>query len=104
MKIHTPPEQLGFSRSRLARVKSWMQGYIDAGKLPGAATLVARHGKIAFCEVMGYGDLEKKKPLAQDSILRFYSMSKPITAVAVMMLYEQGLFQGRPAVDIYSRI
>ena len=70
-----------------------MQEYIDDGKLPGATTLVGRHGKVAFCETMGYGDLEEKKTLAQDSILRFYSMSKPITAAAVMLLYEQGLFQ-----------
>jgi len=70
-----------------------MKGYIKDGKLPGATTMVARHGKVAFCETMGYGDLEEKKPLAQNSILRFYSMSKPITAAAVMALYEQGLFQ-----------
>jgi len=81
------------SPARLARIKSWMQMYIECGRLPGATTLVARHGKVVFCETMGYGDLEEKKSLAQDSILRFYSMSKPITAVAVMMLYEQGLFQ-----------
>ena len=66
---------------------------------------MARHGKIVFCETMGYGDLEKKKPLALNSILRFYSMSKPITAVAIMMLYEQGLFQlDDPLVDLYPRI
>ena len=93
MDVHPKPGELGFSTSRLERINTWMQKYIDDGKLPGATTLVARHGKIAFCETMGYGDLEEKKPLARDSILRFYSMSKPITAVAVMMLYEQGLFQ-----------
>ena len=93
MDIHPKPEELGISTSRLERIKTWMQGYIDEGKLPGAITLVARHGKIVFCEAMGYGDLENKKPLALDSILRFYSMSKPITAVAIMMLYEKGLFQ-----------
>ena len=93
MDVHPEPEELGLSSPRLQRIKTWMQEYIDDGKLPGATTLVARHGKVAFCETMGYGDLEEKKPLAQDSILRFYSMSKPITAAAVMMLYEQGLFQ-----------
>jgi CubicO group peptidase (beta-lactamase class C family) len=70
-----------------------MQTYVDDGKLPGATTLVARHGQAAFCETIGYGDVENSTLLARDSILRFYSMSKPITAVAVMMLYEQGLFQ-----------
>jgi len=93
MNIHPEPEILGFSPSRLARIKPWMQNYVDTGKLPGATTLVARHGEIAFCETLGYGDLEKKTPLRHDSILRFYSMTKPITAAAVMMLYEQGLFQ-----------
>ncbi len=93
MDIHPKPEELGISTSRLGRIKTWMQGYVDDGKLPGAITLVARHGKIVFCETMGYGDLENKKPLALDSILRFYSMSKPITAVAIMMLYEKGLLQ-----------
>jgi CubicO group peptidase (beta-lactamase class C family) len=93
MDVHPEPEELGLSSARLQRIKTWMQEYIDDGKLPGAATLVARHGKVAFYETMGYGDLEEKKPLTQESILRFYSMSKPITATAVMMLYEQGLFQ-----------
>lgn len=93
MSIHPEPEALGLSPSRLARIKSWMQAYVDTGKLPGATVLVARHGEIAFCETLGYGDLEKKTPLRHDSILRFYSMTKPVTAAAVMMLYEQGLFQ-----------
>ena len=70
-----------------------MQKYLDEGKLPGATTLVARHGRVVFCESLGFGNIESKKPLNIDSILRFYSMTKPITSVAVMMLYEQGLFQ-----------
>jgi len=93
MEVHSDPEKMGLSPARLTRIKTWMQKYIDGGKLPGAATLVARGGQVAFCETIGYGDVENKTPLAQNSILRFYSMSKPITAVAVMMLYEQGLFQ-----------
>ncbi len=93
MNIYSAPEQLGFSKERLARIKNWMQGYIDKAKLPGATTLVARHGEVVFSETLGYGDLEKKKHLTPDSILRFYSMTKPITAVAVMILYEHGLFQ-----------
>jgi CubicO group peptidase (beta-lactamase class C family) len=93
MEVYSKPEKLGLSSSRLDRIKTWMRGYIDDGKLPGATTLVARHGKVAFCETLGYGDLEKRKPLARDSIHRFYSMSKPVTAVAMMMLYEQGAFQ-----------
>ncbi|MBW2591995.1 MAG: beta-lactamase family protein [Deltaproteobacteria bacterium] len=93
MDANSAPERLGLSGERLARIRTWMQRYVDEAKLPGATTLVARHGEVVFSETLGYGDLEKKKPLTQDSILRFYSMTKPITAVAVMMLYEQGLFQ-----------
>jgi len=93
MDVGSPPERLGLSKERLGRIRTWMQRYIDEAKLPGATTLVARHGEVAFSQTLGYGDLEKKKPLTQDSILRFYSMTKPITAVAVMMLYEQGVFQ-----------
>ena len=84
MNVSSDPERLGFSRKRLGRIRTWMQRYIDEAKLPGATTLVARHGDIAFSETQGFSDLEMKKPLAQDSILRFYSMTKPITAVAVM--------------------
>jgi CubicO group peptidase (beta-lactamase class C family) len=93
MDIHPQPEKLGLSPSRLERIKTWMQAYVDGCKLPGATTLVARHGQIAFCETLGYSDLESKKPLGPESILRVYSMTKPITAMAVMMLYERGLFQ-----------
>lgn len=93
MNIHSAPERLGLSKDRLKRITNWMQGYIDGSKLPGATALVARHGKVVFSETLGYGNLEKKNPLTPDSILRFYSMTKPITAVAIMMLYEQGLFQ-----------
>jgi len=93
MDVGSAPERLGLSKERLGRIRTWMQRYIDEAKLPGATTLVARHGEVAFSQTLGYGDLEKKKPLTQDSILRFYSMTKPITAVAVMMLYEQGVFQ-----------
>ncbi|MEN8244929.1 MAG: serine hydrolase domain-containing protein [Thermodesulfobacteriota bacterium] len=93
MEVHPEPEELGLSSSRLQQIKTWMQKYIEDGKLPGATTLVARHGQVVFCETIGYGDMESSKLMARDSILRFYSMSKPITAVAIMMLYEQGLFQ-----------
>ena len=65
MNIYSAPEQLGLSKKRLARIKNWMQGYIDKAKLPGATTLVARHGEVVFSETLGYGDLENKKPLTR---------------------------------------
>ncbi|MCP4691709.1 MAG: beta-lactamase family protein, partial [Desulfobacterales bacterium] len=93
MDVVTPPEELGLSAERLERIIPWMQGYVDAGKLPGAMTLVARQGKVAFLESVGFRDIEAPRPLTEDSILRIYSMSKPVTAAAVMMLYEEGHFQ-----------
>jgi CubicO group peptidase (beta-lactamase class C family) len=93
MEINNSPESVGLSSERLKRIRPWMQKYLDKGKLPGATTLVARKGKVVFCESLGFGDIEAKKPLKVDSIHRFYSMTKPVTSVAVMMLYEQGLFQ-----------
>jgi CubicO group peptidase (beta-lactamase class C family) len=93
MKIETRPETVGFCSKRLANIHPWMQKYVDEGKLSGAITMVARHGQVVFCESLGYRDLKTRKPLKTDNIFRFYSMTKPVTSVAVMMLYEEGHFQ-----------
>lgn len=93
MEMISKPQDVGLSSTRLARIRPWIQGYLDAGKLPGATILVARHGKAVFCESFGFRDLEAQQPMTADTILRFYSMTKPITSVALMMLYEQGFFQ-----------
>lgn len=93
MAVFAKPEEVGLSSERLGRIRPWLRGYLETGKLPGATTLVARHGKIVYCESEGFRDLEASKPMASDTILRFYSMTKPITSVALMMLYEEGLFQ-----------
>ncbi len=93
MEINAKPEEVGLSTERLARIRPWVQRYLDEGKLPGSTTLVARRGQVVYCESLGYSDLEARKPLKADNILRFYSMTKPITAVALLMLYEKGLFQ-----------
>jgi CubicO group peptidase (beta-lactamase class C family) len=87
------PESVGFSSARLGRIGDWMAGYVDAGKLPFAMTLIARHGEIAYFDMAGKADVEAGTPIAEDTIFRAYSMTKPITSAAVMMLYEQGLFQ-----------
>jgi CubicO group peptidase (beta-lactamase class C family) len=87
------PEDVGLSTPRLDRIRSHCQRYIDAGKLAGTVTLVARQGQIAYCEPQGYLEIEQTRPMQRDTIFRIYSMSKPITSVALMMLYEQGLFQ-----------
>ena len=70
-----------------------MQGYVDNGYVPGFLTVVARRGKIVHFETIGMGDIENNKPIEADTIFRIHSMSKPITSVAVMMLYEAGHFQ-----------
>jgi CubicO group peptidase (beta-lactamase class C family) len=86
-------EDVGFSTQRLDRVRVHLQRYLDAGKLAGTLTLVARQGHIVYFEPQGHLGLEDKRPMQRDTIFRIYSMSKPITTVALMILYEQGLFQ-----------
>lgn len=86
------PEDVGLSGARLVKIDLLTQKYIDEGKLPGTLTLVSRKGKLAHLECQGYMDVEDSKPLKRDTIFRIYSMSKPITSVALMMLYEDGHF------------
>src|SRR5262249_22666037 len=87
------PETVGLSSSRLARIGDHFRRYIDAGKLAGALTLVARRGQIAYPEPPGHLEIERRRPVTADSIWRIYSMTKPITSVGLMMLYEEGRFQ-----------
>ena len=87
------PEEVGVSAERLERIRPVMQGYVDDGHIAGFLTVVARHGKIVHFETIGMRDVENSKPVEPDTIFHIYSMSKPITSVAVMMLYEEGHFQ-----------
>ena len=87
------PEDVGVSTKRLKRIRTLLQGYVNSGQLPGFLTVVARRGKIVHFETIGMQDVENSKPVEPDTIFRIYSMSKPITSVAVMMLYEEGHFQ-----------
>jgi CubicO group peptidase (beta-lactamase class C family) len=84
------PEQVGFSRDRLKRLTDELHREVEAGQLPGATMLIARHGKIAYFEAVGFRDKAAKAPMSKDAIFRIYSMSKPITSVAAMTLVEQG--------------
>jgi len=84
------PEQLGFDPARLQRLTEVYQGYVDRGELPGAVLLVARADQIAYVRAIGYQDREKQIPMNVDSIFRIASMTKPIVAVAAMMLVEEG--------------
>ncbi len=88
------PTAAGFDPQRLGRITEHLRrNYVDAGKIAGCQTLVARHGTVAHFESLGSADIDQATPLRDDAIFRLYSMTKPITSVALMSLYERGLFQ-----------
>lgn len=86
------PEEVGLSPERLDRIHKVMQEHVDQNHIAGAVVLIARHGKVAYLESFGMRDIENKKPMQPDTIFRIASMTKPITSLAVMMLYEEGHF------------
>ena len=88
------PTIAGMSTERLARIDALLdERYIQSGRYPGTLTVIARKGETAHCSAQGLMDVERAKPVSEDTIFRIYSMSKPITSVALMMLYEEGAFQ-----------
>ena len=100
VNLAVSPESVGLSSERLERIASAIQKSIDDGRVAGGVALVARHGKIAYFKAVGMADREAKKPMRTDSIFRICSMTKPITSVAVMMLYEEGRFMlNQPVSD-----
>lgn len=84
------PESVGFSSERLKRLDAHMHGLVDKGMLPGVVTYVARRGKVVHYSVYGKADLATGAPLRDDTIHRMYSQTKPVTGVAMMILYEEG--------------
>jgi len=95
------PETVGLSSERLARVRAVTLGHIETGHVPGAVILVARQGKIAYFESLGFRDRAAGAPMTTDALFRLYSMTKPITSVAVMMLVEEGRLQISDPVSQY---
>ena len=90
----------GLSPERLARIDDHFdQRFIEPRRIAGALTLVARRGEVAFCSPVGMMDIEREKPMQEDTIFRIYSMTKPITSVALITLYEEGRFQLTDAVS-----
>ncbi|MDP9238713.1 MAG: beta-lactamase family protein [Chloroflexota bacterium] len=88
------PEKAGFVPGRLDRITEHLtKNYIEPGKIAGCQALVARHGSVAYFRSLGQMDRERGRPMADDTIFRIFSMTKPITSVALMTLYEQGHFQ-----------
>ena len=88
------PDKLGLSKDKLMAMENFFkEKYINNGKLAGIQTLIARKGKVIHFESTGLRDVENNKKIEKDTIFRIYSMTKPITSVALMQLFEQGLFQ-----------
>lgn len=95
------PEAVGVSSDRLRRLDAGMRGLVDDARLAGVVTLLARHGKIAAFTAYGRKDIRENAPLDRDAIFRIYSMTKPITGVAMMMLFEEGKWRLDDPVSRY---
>ncbi len=95
------PEEVGMSSERLTRLHEGMQRLVDDGLLAGVTTMIARRGRIVDFQTFGYRDAEAQDPMSEDAIFRIYSMSKPITGVALMTLYEEGKFRLSDPVERY---
>ncbi len=87
------PAEVSLSGETLARIEPAVKAFVDHGDVAGAVTLVARHGKIAYQGATGLRDRERNLPMTEDTIFRIYSMSKPITGVALMILFDEGRFK-----------
>src|SRR5579862_7539444 len=95
------PEQVGFSSERLQRLDAAMQQKVDEKQFAGMVTILARHGKVVEFKTYGKKDLATGAPMDKDAIFRIYSMTKPVTGVAMMMLYEEGKWQLNDPVSRY---
>ena len=95
------PEQVGMDSGRLDRLTTAMQGYVDDGLLSGVVTMASRGNKIVHYESVGYRDVEAQAPMTPDTIFRIYSMTKPVTGAALMILYEEGKFKLSDPVGKY---
>ena len=93
MNVEASPEDAGLSSPRLARISRWMRRWVDSGRLPGLLVAVVRDDCLVWFESCGLRDVEQARPVEPDTIYRIYSMTKPITTVAALMLYEEGRFQ-----------
>jgi len=93
LKIEVDPGEVGMDAGRLARIDSHLARYIEARKLAGTLTVVTRRGKVVYLDAQGERDVEAGLPVETDTLWRIYSMTKPVTSVAAMMLVEQGLLE-----------
>ena len=93
VEVSIDPSEVGLDPTHLSRIRTHFAKYVDGGKLPGYHITVSRAGKLAYSDMYGHADVENKKPIASDTIYRAYSMTKPICAVAALILWEEGLFE-----------
>ncbi|MCW2943753.1 MAG: serine hydrolase [Actinoallomurus sp.] len=93
LKVTCDPAEVGFDADRLRRMDTHFASYVDDGRLPGWLALVSRRGEIAHLSTYGARDIASGAPVETDTLFRIYSMSKPITSVAAMMLYEEGALE-----------
>ncbi|MFC7693158.1 serine hydrolase domain-containing protein [Paeniroseomonas aquatica] len=93
MVVRTDAEAVGLSSQRLGRIDGWMDRLVEEGKLAGLSVTVARRGGVAYRRSAGLADQARGTAMAEDTIVRIYSMTKPLTSLAILMLYEEGRFQ-----------
>ena len=93
LRVDTDPAEVGFDAARLARLDRRLARFVDEGRMPGFLVTVARHGRLVHVGRYGQRDVERGLPVTDDTRWRIYSMTKPVTSVAAMSLYEEGAFQ-----------
>lgn len=101
LTVEIDPAEAGFDARRLARIDTHYARYVDEGKLPGFLAVIARDGKVVHVAKAGRADLEADRPVADDTLWRIYSMTKPITSVAAMLLWEEGAFELKDPIAKY---
>jgi len=101
LAVDSDPAELGLSAERLARIDRFFQSYVDDGRIPGFLVAVTRRGRVVHVGHYGSRDIEAGKPVETDTLWRIYSMTKPVTSVAAMMLYEQGALELTDPVSRY---
>ncbi|EJL25231.1 penicillin-binding protein, beta-lactamase class C [Caulobacter sp. AP07] len=97
--VTAAPEEVGLSADGLAKVDAAVQAQIDAGTIAGAVTLVARHGRVCHVHAMGLQNIEAGQASRIDGLYRIFSMTKPVTAVAMMILWDEGLWRPEDPID-----
>jgi CubicO group peptidase (beta-lactamase class C family) len=99
LAVNNDPSELGFAADRLARIDTHFRRYVDDGLLPGWQLAITRDRRVVHSSVYGYRDVDAGEPWTDDTFARIYSMTKPLTTVAAMMLYEEGAFELKDPVS-----